>query len=83
MNAGLQKIWKAVASLKQADHHTTAMCYSIINLMIRQGVVTREEATLQIEKSVAKVVALHEQIAEAIQEQSSDAGGNNGMKSLH
>ena len=43
--------------LEQADIYPTARCYSIVNLMINQGVVTKEEVTRQIEKSVAKVVS--------------------------
>ena len=52
MDAAMQKIWKAVTSLEQADTHSTALCHSIINLMINQGVVTKKEFTRQIEKSV-------------------------------
>jgi hypothetical protein len=83
METALQKIWKAVTGLKQADHQSTAMCYSIINLMIKQGIVTREEATRQIEKSVVHVVSLHKEISEAMRDKMSAAVKNSGMTSLH
>lgn len=83
MDAVIQNIWKAVNGLRQADDQSTALCYSLLNLMIKQGVVTREEATRQIEKSTIKVVAIHKQIAEAMQEQSSDAGEYKGSKTVH
>ena len=82
MDTATQKIWKAVTGLEQADIHSAARCHSIINLMINQGVVTKEEFTRQIEKSVAKVVTVHKKIAEAIQDQNSAAGDNPGLKTL-
>ena len=82
MDAATHKIWQAVTSLEQADIHSTALCHSIINLMINQGVVTKEELTRQIEKSVAKVVSVHKQIAKAIQDQNSAAGANAELKTL-
>jgi hypothetical protein len=51
--------------------------------MIRQGVVTKEEATRQIQKSVAKIVALHKEIAETMQDRNSAAGANARLKTLH
>jgi hypothetical protein len=83
MDAALQKIWQALTSLKQADDQRAAMCHTIINLMIRQGVVTKEEATRQIQKSVAKIVALHKEIAETMQDRNSAAGANARLKTLH
>ena len=82
MNAATQKIRQALTSLEQADIHSTALCHSIINLMLNQGVVTREELARQIEKSVAKVVSVHKQIAKAIQDQNSAAGANAELKTL-
>jgi hypothetical protein len=73
MDAGMQKIWKAVTSIEQADTHSTALSHSIINLMINQGVVTKKEFTRQIEKSVAKVVSVHKQKAKTIKDQNSAA----------
>jgi hypothetical protein len=83
MDAIMEKIWKAVKGLDQADVHSAALCHSIINLMITQGVVTKEEVALQIEKSVAKVVLVHKKIVKAMNEQSAGAGGIEGRQTLH
>ena len=82
MEAVMQKIWKAVTSLEQADIHSTALCHSIINLMINQGVVTKEEFRRQIEKSIIKVVSVHKKIVQAMQDQNSAAGVNAELKTL-
>ena len=34
MEPAVEKIWKAVSGLEQADVHSTAMCHSIIKMMI-------------------------------------------------
>ena len=72
-----------MTNLEQTDNQTTAMCYSIINLMIKHRIVTREEAALQIEKSIAKVVATHRRIIEAMRERSENADRTAWGKALH
>lgn len=78
-----QKIWEAVANLDRADTHTAALCHAIINMMVDQGVITRKDASRQIEKSILKVVAVHKKIAEAMQDQTTDPGTRSGSKTLH
>ena len=77
METAIQQIWKAVTGLEQADHQATAMCYSIINLMIKQGIVTKEEVSRQIEKSVTKVVTRHKEIVRTMNDQQSNTGNHN------
>ncbi len=83
MDETILKIWKAVKSLEKADIDSTAMCYSIIDLMIDQGLVTREEFARQVEKSVAKVVSVHKQIAEAMRERYPDSVDDEKYNILH
>lgn len=83
MVSATQKIWEAVANLDRADTHTAALCHAIINMMVDQGVITREDASRQIEKSILKVVAVHRKIAEAMQDQITDPGARSGSKTLH
>ncbi len=51
MDAATQKIWQAVTSLEQADIHSTALCNSIIKLIIDQGVAAWPQGKIQIGKS--------------------------------
>lgn len=82
MVSATQKIWEAVANLDRADTHTAALCHAIINMMVQQGVVTREDATWQIEKSILKVVSVHNQIANAMQDLNSDLGARSEAKTI-
>ena len=82
MDTTIMKIWKAVTSLEQADVQSTALCHSIINLMINQGVVTKEEFKKQIENSITKVVSVHKQIAKAMQNQNSAAGTDSELNTV-
>lgn len=68
MVSATQKIWEAVANLDHTDTHTAALCHAIINMMVHQGVVTREQANLQIEKSVLEVISVHKRIVNAMQD---------------
>jgi hypothetical protein len=68
MNAATQKLWEAVAKLDRTDTHTAALCHAIINMMIHQGIVTREEANRQIEESFMNVVSVHKRIVNAMQD---------------
>ena len=68
MISATQKIWEAVANLDRTDTHTAALCHAIINMMIHQGIVTREEANRQIEESLMKVVSVHKRIVNAMQD---------------
>ncbi len=74
MEPAVEKIWKAVSGLEQADVHSTAMCHSIIKMMIDNGVATKKEFARQIEKSMAEVVAIRKKIAKAMREQKSAYG---------
>jgi hypothetical protein len=74
MESATQKIWEAVANLDRTDTHTAALCHAIINMMVHQGMVTREEANRQIEKSISKVVSVHKRIVSAMQGQNPDPG---------
>jgi hypothetical protein len=67
MVSATQNIWQAVANLDRNDTHTAAVCHAIINLMIHQGIVTREEANHQIEKSMQQVISVHQRIVNAMQ----------------
>jgi hypothetical protein len=67
MVSATQKIWQAVATLDRTDTHTAAVCHAIINLMIHQGIVTREEANRQIEKSLQEVLSIHQRIVNTMQ----------------
>jgi hypothetical protein len=68
MDTATQKLWEAVANLDRTDTHTAALCHAIINMMIHQGIVTREEANRQIEESFMKVVSVHKRIVNAMQD---------------
>ena len=74
MEPAVEKIWKAVSGLEQADVHSTAMCHSIIKMMVDNGVATKQEFARQIEKSMAEVVAIHKKIAKVMREQKSAYG---------
>jgi len=78
-----EKIWKAVANLDRGDTHTAALCLAIINMMVRQGVVTRENANRQIEESILKVVSVHKQIANAMQELNTGLNARSDVKTIH
>lgn len=67
MVSATQKIWQAVANLDRSDTHTAALGHAIINMLVNQGVVTREEANRQIEKSMQEVVSVHQRIVNAMQ----------------
>ena len=82
MNTATQKIWKAVGSLEKADTQAAALCHSIINMMINHGVVTKEEFTRQIEKSVTQVVSVHKKIAKAMQNQNSAVGAGTKLNTM-
>jgi len=82
MTADTEKIWKALTNLDRADFHTTALCHSIINLMIANEIVSREEATRQIEISIAKVVTAYKQIVRAGKDQDSDSVARQELKTL-
>lgn len=82
MVSATEKIWKAVANLDRGDTHTAALCLAIINMMVRQGVVTRENANRQIEKSILKVVSVHKQIANAMQDLNTGPSGRSGVKTI-
>ncbi len=82
MDTTTQKIWEAVTKLDKADIHSASICHAIINMMINQGIVTKEEATRQIEKSIVKVLTVHKQIAKVMQNQNSAFGAQAGLKTL-
>jgi hypothetical protein len=63
-----QKIWQAVTNLDQSDTYTAALCHAIINMMVHQGIVTREAANRQIEKSTMEVISVHKRIVKAMQD---------------
>jgi hypothetical protein len=67
MVSATEKIWKAVADLDQTDTHTAALCRAIINMMVHQGIVTRQQADRQIEKSISEVISVHKRIVTAMQ----------------
>jgi hypothetical protein len=83
MDKRIHDIWEAVKSLERADIDSAAMCYSIVDLMIDQGIVTREEFARQMAKSVAKVVSVHKQIAEAMREKYPDTGADDSRITVH
>jgi hypothetical protein len=72
MVSATQKIWEAVANLDRADAHTVALCHAIINIMVHQGVVTREDANRQIEKSTLEVMSVHKRIVNAMRSSKSN-----------
>lgn len=82
MVSATQKIWEAVANLDRADTHTAALCHAIINMIVQQGVVTREDANRQIEKSILKVISVHKQIANAMQDLNADLSDHTNSKTL-
>jgi hypothetical protein len=82
MAAATKKIWEAVANLDRGDTHTAALCLAIINMMVRQGVVTREDANRQIEKSILKVVSVYKQIANAMQDLNTGLSAGSEAKTL-
>ncbi len=82
MGVDTEKIWKAVTNLDKADIQTAALCHAIIAVMIDNGIVTKKEATRQIEKSILKVVTVHKQIANAMYDQNSALGARAGLNSL-
>ena len=77
-----QKIWEAVANLDRSDSYTAAMCHAIINLMVHQGIVTREEANQQIEKSTMEVIKVHKRIVKAMQDLSTGPVGRSEAKTI-
>jgi hypothetical protein len=82
MVSATEKIWKAVANLDQGDSHTAALCLAIINMMVRQGLVTKEDANRQIEESILKVVSVHKQIANAMQDLSTGLNARSDVKTI-
>lgn len=68
MVSATQKIWEAVANLDRGDAYTAALCHAIINMMVHQGIVTREAANRQIEKSTMEVIKVHKRIVKAMQD---------------
>ncbi len=82
MVSATEKIWEAVGNLDRGDTHTAALCHAIINIMVRQGVVTREDANRQIEKSILKVVSVYKQIADAMQDLNTGLRTGSGVKTL-
>jgi hypothetical protein len=82
MVSATQKIWEAVANLDRGDTHTAALCHAIINIMVERGVVTREDANRQIEKSILKVVSVHKQIADAMQDMDTGIGAHPKSKTM-
>jgi hypothetical protein len=77
-----QKIWQAVANLDQADTHTAALCHAIINMMVRQGIVTRQEADRQIEESIRQVITVHQRIVNAMQDQNTGLAAHPEAKTI-
>jgi hypothetical protein len=82
MVSATQKIWEAVANLDQADTHTAALCHGIINMMVQQGIVTREEANRQIEESILEVVSVHKRIVNAMQDQNTGIVAHSEAKTI-
>ena len=82
MGVDTEKIWKAVTNLDKTNIQTAALCHAIITVMIDNGIVTKKEATRQIEKSILKVVMIHKQIANAMYDQNSALGAWAGLKTL-
>jgi hypothetical protein len=82
MASATRKIWKTVANLDQTDTHTVALCHAIINMMVHQGIVTREEARRQIEKSLRKVVSVHKRITNAMQDQNTGLSVRAGEETI-
>lgn len=82
MAPATRKIWEAVANLDRGDTHTAALCHAIINIMVQQGVVTREDANRQIEKSVLKVVSVYKQIANAMQDLKTGLGARSKVNTI-
>jgi hypothetical protein len=83
MVSATKKIWEAVANLDRTDTHTAALCHAIINMMIHQGVVTREDANRQIEKSFQKVVSVHKRIVSAMQDLNRGDVAPSEAKTIH
>lgn len=77
-----QKIWEAVANIDRTDTHTASLCHAIINMMIHQGVVTRDEANRQIEKSILEVVSVHKRIVNAMQDLNTDLAAHSEAKTI-
>jgi hypothetical protein len=82
MVSATQKIWETVENLDQADTHAAALCHAIINMLVQQGVVTREEADRQIEKSIRNVVSVHKRIVTAMQDQNRGPDTRSGKETI-
>lgn len=82
MGQEIEKIWNVVTNLDKADLDAAAACHAIIALMIANHVVTREEATQQIEKSVQKVVTVHQKIREAMEMQHRTSAGRPELRTI-
>jgi hypothetical protein len=83
MVSATQKIWEALALLDRTDTHTATLCHAIINMMVRQGVVTREQADRQIEKSMLEVISVHKRIVDAMRSKHPDPGSRPKAKTIH
>jgi hypothetical protein len=66
MNNEIKNIWKVVGNLDKADLNAAATCHAIMALMIKNGVVTKEESVRQINTSMKTVIQTHHEIAQAM-----------------
>ena len=66
MNNEINNIWKVVKNLDKGDLNAAATCHAIMALMIKNGVVTKEESVRQIDASMKKVIQTHHKIAQAM-----------------
>ena len=82
MVSATEKIWEAVANLDRADTHTAALCHAIINIMVHQGIVTREDANRQIEKSTLEVMSVHKRIVNAMRNIKSNVGASSEARTI-
>jgi hypothetical protein len=77
-----QKIWQAVTSLDRSDTYTAALCHAIINMMVHQGIVTREAANRQIEKSTMEVISVHKRIVKALQDMDTGPAAHSNTETI-
>ena len=82
MNNEMKNIWKAVRNLDNGDLNAAATCHAIMALMIKNGVVTKEESVRQIDISMKKVIQVHNKIAQAMKFHESASKKNTALKTI-
>ena len=82
MNNEIKNIWKVVRNLDKADLNAAATCHAIMALMIKNGVVTKEESVRQIDTSMKKVILTHHRIARAMKFHESASNQHSALKTI-